>query len=164
VLDYFGVPKGTWTRKAYALTGRVPPNSTVRVAFRYLLFNVQASGGSGDFIGIDAVRIVRTIPSAVEPTAQPTSFALEQNYPNPFNPTTRISYTIPASANGAGGMPVSLSVYNLLGQEVATLVRESKNPGRHTITFDGEKLPSGIYVYHLRVGSFSASRKMLLIR
>lgn len=164
VLDYFDVPKGTWTRKAYVLTGRVPPNSTVRVAFRYLLFNVQASGGSGDFIGIDAVRIVRTTALAVEPTIPAATFALEQNYPNPFNPTTHISYTIPASVSEPSGTLVSLRVYNILGQKIATLVSERKHPGRHTITFDGEKLPTGIYLYHLRVGNFNASRKMLLMR
>jgi hypothetical protein len=165
VLDYFAVPKGSWTRKAYSLAGRVPPNSTIRVAFRYLLYNVQPTSGSGDFVGIDVVQIIRGQPASVEASPIPTSYALGQNYPNPFNPTTTIKFSV-ESASGRTGDParVTLKVYDVLGREVVTLVNEVKQPGTYTVTFDGEKVSSGVYVYQLRAGEFVASRKMLLLR
>jgi sugar lactone lactonase YvrE len=86
------------------------------------------------------------------------SFVLEQNYPNPFNPTTKITYSV-AQEN-----QVVLKVYNLLGKEVATLVNEKKTPGFYELNFGGEKLPSGIYVYRLEAGSFSSSKKMILLK
>lgn len=158
MLDYFAVPKGSWTRKAYSLAGRVPPHSTIRVAFRYLLYNVQPTSGSGDFIGIDAMQVIRAAPAAVQPSRIPTSFALEQNYPNPFNPSTYISYSI----RGLGF--VRLKVYDVLGREVATLVNEVQDSGFKSVEFDGSNLPSGVYLYRLVAGSFSTTKKMLLIR
>lgn len=88
----------------------------------------------------------------------PATFALTQNYPNPFNPATQIEYTIPQS-----GL-VTLKVYNLLGQEVATLLSEVQNAGNYKATFDGSKLASGVYFYRLDVGNFSATKKMILMK
>lgn len=88
----------------------------------------------------------------------PTRFVLEQNYPNPFNPFTTIRYGLPQKSS------VRLTVYNLLGQEVATLVNEEKNAGYHEVTFDGSGLASGVYIYRLTAGSFVQSRKLLLLR
>lgn len=88
----------------------------------------------------------------------PTGFALEQNYPNPFNPDTRIRFEI----RGSGF--VSLKVHDLLGREVATLVNEVKAPGAYEVVFDAGGLPSGIYCYQLRAGSFLATKKMVLMR
>jgi hypothetical protein len=161
MVDYFAVPKGSWVRKAYSLTGRVPPNSTVRIAFRYLLYNVELTGGSGDFIGIDAVQVLRGAPAAVEPSMTIASFLLEQNYPNPFNPSTTITFHIP---NLKPRTAVTLKVYDMLGREIATLVDGERMPGRYAVSFDGENLSSGIYFYQLRAGSLRLSRKMLLIR
>ena len=93
-----------------------------------------------------------------EPIVGPRSFKLEQNYPNPFNPSTVISYTIPNNAF------VSLKIYNVLGKEVATLVNEDKSSGIYHVTFDASHLPSGMYVYSVKAGKFTQTKKMLLIK
>ncbi len=87
-----------------------------------------------------------------------TEFSLSQNYPNPFNPSTKIQYAI--------GSPqfVSLKVYDVLGNEVATLVNEEKPAGNYEVDFYAAGLPSGIYFYQLRAGKFIQSKKMILIK
>lgn len=87
-----------------------------------------------------------------------TEFALHQNFPNPFNPTTHIAFDL------AEASFVSLKVYNLAGQEVTTLVNTFQSAGSHSINFDGSGLASGVYLYRLTAGSFSADRKMLLMK
>ena len=95
----------------------------------------------------------------------PSEFRLEQNYPNPFNPETTIKYTIPASLNPSkGGTLVSLKVFDLLGGEVATLVNEYQQAGSYVKTLHATSLPSGVYFYRLQAGSFSETKKMLLIK
>jgi len=88
----------------------------------------------------------------------PTGFALEQNYPNPFNPTTVISYHLAAFGD------VTLKVYDVLGREVATLVNETQGAGTHLVRFDGSNLPSSTYFYRLQCGSYTATKKFLLLR
>ncbi|MBU1919543.1 T9SS type A sorting domain-containing protein [bacterium] len=90
--------------------------------------------------------------------ASVTEYALHQNYPNPFNPETNISFDL-----AEAGM-VKLTVFNPLGQTVATLVNGTMASGRHTIAFDGTNLTSGLYYYRLEAGDFSAIRKMILIK
>jgi len=101
-----------------------------------------------------------TAPVSVEeiPGTIPSEFALTQNYPNPFNPTTTISFTMP-EAN-----VVSLKVFNMLGQEVATIINEQKAAGAYKATFDASNIASGTYVYTLKVGSFVESKKMILLK
>jgi subtilisin family serine protease len=96
-------------------------------------------------------------------TPNASTYSLAQNYPNPFNPTTRIAYTVPTRSH------VSISVYNLLGQEVITLVDELKAAGRYITEWDGTdyngaKAASGIYLYRIKAGDFVESRKMLLLK
>jgi glucuronoarabinoxylan endo-1,4-beta-xylanase len=81
-----------------------------------------------------------------------------QNYPNPFNPTTVVSYQLPVAGN------VKLSVYDLLGREVAVLANERKMPGTYEVTFDGSNLASGVYLYRLQSGSLVQTRKLLLLK
>lgn len=88
----------------------------------------------------------------------PQKFALSQNYPNPFNPTTRISYTIP------GGTNVKLTVFNSLGQEVATLVDGFKEAGVHEASFSAAGIPSGMYFYRINAGGFTETRKMVVLK
>jgi subtilisin family serine protease len=90
----------------------------------------------------------------------PTEFSLQQNYPNPFNPSTTIEYVIP---NGVRNL-VTLKVYDLLGNEVTTLVNEEKSAGTYQVVFDASALTSGIYFYKLQASSFSQSRKMILLK
>jgi hypothetical protein len=88
----------------------------------------------------------------------PQSFKLSQNYPNPFNPVTYIQFSIPQSAN------VIMKIYNVLGQEVATLVNRQMNAGNYTVDFDASKLSSGLYIYRIEAGSFVSSKKMMLLK
>ncbi len=88
----------------------------------------------------------------------PTDFILKQNYPNPFNPTTVISYQIPVSGN------TTLKIYDVLGNEVATLVNEEKPAGSYEVNFDARGLSSGIYFYKLQTGSFVETKKMILMK
>jgi len=88
----------------------------------------------------------------------PGGYELRQNYPNPFNPSTQIAFDLPRQGF------VTLKVYDLLGQEVATLVKENLSPGTYTSTFTADGIPSGVYVARLATGSFSATKKMLLVK
>ncbi len=95
---------------------------------------------------------------AVNPEATPKEFHLDQNYPNPFNPSTVIDYTIPKPGN------VSLKIFNVLGQEVQSLVDEVQQPGSYRVSFDGSKLASGMYFYRLVTGEKAEMRKMVLLK
>lgn len=102
------------------------------------------------------------VSNGIEPVAgsgTPTSFRLEQNYPNPFNPATAIEFQLDRASR------VSLKVFNLLGQEVATLVNDVKQAGVYRVTFDAGRLSSGVYFYRLAADNgLVASRKMLLLK
>jgi len=88
----------------------------------------------------------------------PMNYSLDQNYPNPFNPSTNISFTLPATST------ISLKVYNVLGQEVATVASGTYSAGVHTVTFDASKLSTGVYFYKLEAGSFVTVKKMMLLK
>jgi photosystem II stability/assembly factor-like uncharacterized protein len=90
--------------------------------------------------------------------AAPTQFELSQNYPNPFNPSTVINYSIPV--NGL----VSLKVFNVLGQEVATLVNEMQTVGNYKATFNANSLSSGVYFYKIEAGNFTSVKKMMFLK
>ncbi|HTO92921.1 MAG TPA: T9SS type A sorting domain-containing protein, partial [Bacteroidota bacterium] len=92
------------------------------------------------------------------PSGEPLKFALEQNYPNPFNPSTEIAFTIPKASQ------VELNVYNVLGQQVATLVNGPMAAGSHAVTFNAANLASGVYFYRLQAGSLATTQKMLLMK
>ncbi len=85
-------------------------------------------------------------------------FELSQNYPNPFNPTTTIKFNLPEAGT------VKLTLFNILGQQIRTLVNEFKESGTHTINFDASELNSGMYIYKIESGSFTQTRKMTLIK
>ena len=108
-------------------------------------------GGNEDFGTYTAGVIQRT-------DIIPEVFTLSQNYPNPFNPTTRIAYDIPKTG------VVSLKVYNILGQEVATIVNANQTPGHYVAEFDASRLASGLYIYALRSASGMIAKKMLLLK
>jgi hypothetical protein len=88
----------------------------------------------------------------------PTTFTLEQNYPNPFNPNTTISYQLPTQNH------VTLKIFDVLGREVATLVKSVEQPGFKSVTFDASKLSSGMYFYRLQAGNYIDTKKLLLLR
>jgi hypothetical protein len=100
-----------------------------------------------------------TITTNSETEEMVERFTLEQNYPNPFNPTTNISFTLPTASN------VNLTVYNLLGQRVATLIDgRTMTSGAHTVAFDARNLASGVYIYRIEAGSFVSNKRMTLIK
>jgi hypothetical protein len=105
-----------------------------------------------------AIMIAPTTSVANETEDSPAAFALEQNYPNPFNPSTTISYSV----QEAGA--VSISVYNLMGQKVATLVDETKAAGQYNVRWNAAGAASGMYYYRLEAGGQSITRKMTLIK
>jgi hypothetical protein len=88
----------------------------------------------------------------------PTEFLLEQNYPNPFNPSTKIKYSIPQTSN------VVIKVFDILGNEIETILSEEKTAGTYEITWYADGLPSGIYFYQLKAGDFLQTKKMLLLK
>jgi hypothetical protein len=99
----------------------------------------------------------------------PTSFYLEQNYPNPFNPSTKIRFTIPSQqypllgGDYRGGL-TTLTVYDILGNEIATLINEEKPAGTYEVEWNASGLPSGIYFYQLKTDSLVETKKMILLR
>ena len=100
-----------------------------------------------------------------ENTITPSDFSLYQNYPNPFNPSTRIQYAIGSLPTGqAGRQFVQLRVYDVLGNEVATLVNEEKPSGIYNVQFTMNNLSSGVYLYKIIAGGFVQTKKMILIR
>ena len=112
---------------------------------------------------------IDNIVTGLENEFFPTHYILSQNYPNPFNPSTKIKFTIPQSplpgGDGRGGLQlVKLVVYDVLGNEVATLVNEEKPAGEYEVEFNAKGLPSGIYFYRLIAGSYIKTRKMILLK
>jgi hypothetical protein len=85
-------------------------------------------------------------------------FSLDQNYPNPFNPSTTINYSVAKEGN------VKLTVYNVIGSKIATIVNEYKPGGSYSVQFNGSNLASGIYLYRLESGNYSAAKKFILMK
>lgn len=93
-----------------------------------------------------------------KPVSSVSEYALDQNYPNPFNPSTTISYAL--AQNGF----VTLKIFNVLGQEIATLFRGYQDAGSHRVQFNASQLPSGIYLYQLNTADYSSVKKMMLVK
>jgi uncharacterized delta-60 repeat protein len=147
-----------WTR-TYGGTDYDDANSAQETAGGgYIMAGFTRSFGAGesDFF------VVKTGPdqSGSEPVGVtlPSQYTLYQNFPNPFNPSTQIVYTLPRASK------VSLRLFNLLGEEVATLADEVRSAGTHTVSFDGSGLASGIYLCRLQAGEFVQTRKMVLLK
>ena len=129
----------------------------------HIVYIADQTTGVGPFDGIltdnDIVYATFDITAASLGDEQfVNSFELGQNYPNPFNPSTKIDYTI--SERSA----VTLKVYDVLGNEVASLVNATQEAGKHTVNFDASKLSSGLYIYTLSAGNFTSSKKMMLLK
>ena len=88
----------------------------------------------------------------------PVEYTLHQNYPNPFNPSTVIRYGLSQQS------PVTLTVYNVLGQQVAELVNEVQAAGNYEVTFDASHLSSGVYLYRMQAGNFVETKKFVLVK
>jgi len=105
---------------------------------------------------VDSTQVIVT--GVDEELQQPLTFKLEQNYPNPFNPSTKINWQSPVSSRQI------MKVYDVLGNEIATLLNEEKEAGYHSIDFNAADMPSGVYFYQLNVGEFISTKKMILLR
>ncbi|RPI92073.1 MAG: T9SS C-terminal target domain-containing protein, partial [Chloroflexi bacterium] len=125
------------------------------------------AAGSGDTLVAALERAEQMLMGSrpekpVMPRVIPTRFALHQNYPNPFNPTTEIRFDLPEAAK------VELTIYNTMGQHVATLIDEVRPAGAHRLTWDSRtatgSLATGMYIYQLKAGSFTDTKKMLLLK
>ena len=88
----------------------------------------------------------------------PLEFKLEQNYPNPFNPTTSIKFSVKQREQ------VVLKVYDIIGNEIATLINQPMDAGSYSLTFDASSLASGVYIYRINAGSFVSTKKMMLLK
>ena len=117
-------------------------------------YDLKLIVGDEDFVFNTAEAILNDIPE---------KFSLSQNYPNPFNPVTRMDYTLPKRSR------VVISIYNVLGQEVKTIINREQEYGYHSITWDGidnrgKQMSSGIYFARMNSNSFSQTKKMLLVK
>jgi len=141
----------------------------------YFLSGGQSSEIAAEIAGYEANRLTAAVRSQtfgavtsvrrVDTGNIPENFSLFANYPNPFNPATEIRYQLSQSSEDA----TTLRVYNLLGQEIITLVNEIQNPGIHAVTWDGKDnlgrpVSSGVYIYRLQANGLTQSRKMLLVK
>jgi hypothetical protein len=113
---------------------------------------------------IDVGAYEYTSATSVEEELIVNDFLLYQNYPNPFNPSTIIKYSIPFVGTGLALSVVTLKIYDILGNQISTLVDEYKSPGSYQINFDSSTLPSGVYFYRLQAGDFYQTKSMLLVK
>ncbi len=131
-------------------------------------FDGDQRGNDSTDIGADEFNGIYIQTGVDDEGIIPTVYALEQNYPNPFNPNTVINYQLPAGGN------VTLKIYDILGNEIATLVNEYKTAGKYEVEFSAKggsasvgnaiNLPSGVYFYQLKAGEYTAVKKMLLLK
>jgi hypothetical protein len=139
--------------------------------YRYVYFDIPLSFFDRDSAIVALQQAIDDLTDDPEPPEEPVvdedelpgSYALHQNYPNPFNPGTEIVYSLPQAAD------VTLAVYNILGQKVATLINARREAGTHHVFWygtdeGGQAVATGIYLYRLEADSFKESKKMLLLR
>lgn len=141
--------------------GDVDPNTPWDLITIIMQLEEGAGGDGGpDFTWyIDDINIEEEVAnSSIADSEVPDGYNLKQNYPNPFNPTTQIEFSLPEQSH------VTLSVYNILGQQVEMLVNETYSQGNHTVEFDATNLPSGNYIYRLEAGDFVQSQQMMLVK
>jgi len=123
----------------------------------YVLAGCTNSFGAGS-LDFWLVKAGRSASIELHPNFLPSEYLLHQNWPNPFNPSTRIAFDLAKASD------VTLTVYDLLGREVATLVHGPRPAGTHTVPFDGSGLASGVYLCRLQMGDFAATKKMVLLK
>jgi hypothetical protein len=143
----------TYREFPIALRSNLIPDSLILIIASGL-----GTGQVGTELIVDELAFTTGTSSVSLKELLPGSFSLHQNYPNPFNPTTAISYQLSAVSK------IKLVIYDLLGREIAVLVDETKAPGSYAVTFDGAGLASGVYLYRMQAGSFTETKRLLLLR
>ena len=141
-IDFLGGNGTTTQKNSYTYIDPILPPGKYLYRLKQIDFN-----GSFEYSNIVEIEVIA-----------PDKYELNQNFPNPFNPSTRISFQIP------GQYFVSLKIYNMLGEEVATLVNEKKSAGKYNVHFNASALPSGVYFYQLSAGNFTQTKKMILLK
>jgi hypothetical protein len=118
------------------------------------------NNSSGDQWNWSSKKVIRVMtPTSVgDPQIIPDKFSIKQNYPNPFNPETNFKFSIGRTAN------VNMRIINSLGEQVAVLLNEQRQPGEYSINLNGSSLPSGIYFYRFTAGDFKEVKKMVLLK
>ena len=135
-----------------------------------IIYDLQFVNSQTGYAVGDKGVILKFVPPPVNVGEEPVTvntYMLYQNYPNPFNPTTKIRYIIPTSPLARGKTKegfITLKIYDMLGKEVANLVDQYQPAGSYEVEFDAKNLPSGVYFYTLNTGSYSQTRKMLLLK
>lgn len=118
----------------------------------------QTWNGSTLVNNTQVIYIIQQVTGVIGARQLPIQFILSQNYPNPFNPTTQISYTLPKAST------VTLTVYDILGQQRAMLVNEKQEAGEHSVSWNALNIPSGVYFYRIVAGNFVQTKKMVLMK
>ncbi|MDP4174633.1 MAG: T9SS type A sorting domain-containing protein [Bacteroidota bacterium] len=159
---------GTHTTTSDSTTGpdawNSPMNSTTSIFKVVILYPGLHSyycifhGGPGGVGMAGTITANQKAPTEVRESNTVLTYNLEQNYPNPFNPMTTIDYSIPENSL------VVLKVFNVLGEEVKTLVNEVKSRGRYSVSLNASELTSGIYYYQIRAGNYISVKKMTLLK
>ncbi len=133
-----------------------------------IIYDLQFTDSRNGYAVGDSGVVLKFDPSVVGIKTESellNDFTLYQNYPNPFNPSTKIKYTLPTvETYSDASVLVTLKVYDILGRDVALLVNEQKSTGTYEVEFSSNDLPSGIYIYQLRAGSFVQTKKMVYLK
>ncbi|HEY3250234.1 MAG TPA: T9SS type A sorting domain-containing protein [Ignavibacteria bacterium] len=171
-----------WDGNAWAKLGPGPGPDNAVYALEIYSNNLVAGGSfiTAGGVTLNYIASLQYLPIGITPISNnvPKSFSLFQNYPNPFNPVTKVRFQIPllrdlpaevsaqagVSADGGRGVLTELTIYDLLGREIAILVNEQLQPGTYEVSFDGSSFSSGIYFYRLSTGDYTESKKMILIK
>ena len=141
----------TWTGAGFTGTNALWATSITNTGTCLTGWSV---GAAGTLLKINGVPVGINDPS----NEIPSTYRLEQNYPNPFNPTTKITFALPVAGN------VEIKIYDAAGREVTTLLNSFENAGTHAVSYDASSLASGVYIYKLTAGTFTDSKKMVLIK
>ena len=167
--DSISTQFGLTTKKRVFKTPDNYANYTLAKGFGLTKYTTDGTASNSDFYlkgcVIDGIVYGDTslIVSVDDEKELPNELTLFQNYPNPFNPTTKIKFTIPSAVKHETSN-VKLIVYDILGREIKTLINKAMQPGEYEVEFDASGLTSGIYFYRLSSGSFTQSKKMVLLR
>jgi len=148
---------GVWRKPAGGGTSKSTGGQFVFIAGRPYRWNHTDLKTNMEFI-LEQLMGEKTTTGAEPASGIPLTYGLSQNYPNPFNPATTIEYQLPKQSF------VKLKIFDLLGREIATLVNDKQDAGKHSVRFDALSLTSGVYFYKLEAGDFTQARKLLLLK